>query len=294
MEMVLRINISLLSWRKYMKFSCIGGDLRQIEIARFLKDNNHDVYCFGLPNESDLYFSNSLSDAVNNTDYIILPLPFSRDNETVFTPLKSSSIYLKDLISLKPKKIYGGLLSDSFKNILTTEGIDFFDYYQCEALTIKNAVLTAEAAISIAISETNFSLLGSNCLVIGYGRIGKPLSRYLKAIGANVTATSRDINTLTTIETDGFNAINTDLCTQIASNYNVIFNTAPSPILNNELFENCNKSCLVIDLATNAGTDFVSASKYKIKAILCPGLPGKYSPKTAAKYIAEEILKTLS
>ena len=276
-----------------MKFACIGGDNRQIEIAKYLINKGYNVSAFGLPKIDNIELENSLYSVINNADVLILPLPISRNGETVYTPLDDNIIPLDSILEFKPKIIFGGLLTDNFRTKLDNKKIKYFDYYKNEGITVKNAILTAEAAISIAISETNFSIYNSNCLIIGYGRIGKPLAKYLKTMGANVSISSRFEKTLNKIEADGYNAINTNECTFNLKNKHIIFNTAPSPILNENFFKNCNKNTLVLDLATDAGTDFEAAIKYEINAKLCPGLPGKFSPETAAKFIADEILNVL-
>ena len=55
-----------------------------------------------------------------------------------------------------------------------------------EAFLRKNARLTAEGAIAAAMREGKRALLGSTCLVTGFGRIGQELTLRLCAMGAFV------------------------------------------------------------------------------------------------------------
>ena len=51
---------------------------------------------------------------------------------------------------------------------------------------------------------------------------------------------------------------------------------------------------MIIDLASGkGGTDFEYAEKLGLKAILAPGLPGKYFPKKAVLIIKDTITKMI-
>ncbi len=273
-----------------MKFTCIGGDRRQIETALYLQKQGHSVGIFGLPKCDKLTLTDNLYDAINGNDAVILPLPLSKDGVTVNTPLTSDVIFLQDILLCRPKFIFGGIINEDIITELNNREIPFYDYYDSETLTVKNAVLTAEAAIAIAINCTDFSIFGSKSLVLGYGRIGRQLARYLKGLGSDVTATSRNSGVLAVIEADGLTAINTNKAIEICGNYDYIFNTAPSPILNRDFFKTLKPTVFVEDLATDSGIDLASAHEFKINAAVYGGLPGKHSPVKAAQFIAQEIL----
>ena len=273
-----------------MNFVCIGGDRRQTETALYLKKLGHNVTIFGLPKNDKLSSSNNLYQAISENDIVVLPLPVSRDGVTVNTPLTSEIIFLQDILLCRPKFIFGGIIKDDFISELKCREIPFYDYYNSEALTVKNAVLTAEAAIAIAINCTDFSIFGSKSLVLGYGRIGRYLCKYLKALGSTVTATSRNSGTLAIIEADGHTAINTAKITSICDEFDYIFNTAPSPIIDQNFIKRIKHTAFVEDLATDSGIDLAAANTYCINANVYSGLPGKHSPVSAAQFVAEEIL----
>lgn len=274
-----------------MNLIIIGGDQRMLYTAEYLHKKGCKPRLYGLDSDS---FETTLCEAIASADAVILPLPVSGDDLTVRAPLSNKTIYLDDIILCKPKMVFGGMISDHLKLKLKEKAIPFYDYYQSESLTVKNALLTAEAAISIAIDKTDFSLFGAKVLVIGYGRIGKILSKYLKALGADVTATSRDNGTLALIETDGYSALNTADIYNTLQNYDFVFNTVPAPVMNRLFFGSLKDSCYVSDLATSAGTDTQAAEEYNIKLQILPGLPGKLFPKTAGELIGNEILNHLT
>ena len=271
----------------------IGGDRRSISTAKYLKSKGYDISVLGLNSNVQLKEYTDLTNAISNSDAIVLPLPLTRDNISVNAPLSNENIYLSDIIKLKPQYIFGGIIKGDFKESLKKSGIKYFDYYDSEYLTIKNAVLTAEAALSIAISETDGSIYGSKSVVIGYGRIGKQLSKYLKALGSEVIATSRNDGTIATIEADGIIPFKTDNCSSISLDADYIFNTVPYPILSSSFFDECSSDLMFLDLASNSGIDLTKAKLHNIKCGVFGGLPGKYSSKTAGNYVAEEIIKHL-
>ncbi len=273
-----------------MNLLFIGGDDRTLFTAEFLHKKGFKVNTLGLSDKNNGLLCENIADA----DAVILPLPTSSDQRTVRAPLSNEVIYLDDIISCGPKTVIGGMMPAQFKDQLNESLIPYYDFYESEPLTVKNALLTAEAAISIAIKETPISLFNSSALVIGYGRIGKLLCQLLKPFGVKITATSRNDGTLAYIETDGLTSLNTDKIYETDKKFDFVFNTVPAPVLNRKFFGNQNESCFVMDLATNSGTDFAAAKEYGINVQSYPGLPGKYFPKTAGQIIANDILQYLN
>lgn len=273
-----------------MKFTCIGGDRRQNEVALFLLSKGHSVTTFGLPKYQNLTVAHSLIEAINGTDAVVLPLPVSRDGTTVSTPLTGDVIFLQDILLCRPKTVLGGIIRPELRSELKARGISFFDYYDSEPLTVKNAVLTAEAAVAIAINCTDRSIFGSRSLVLGYGRIGRQLARYLKSLGSEVTATSRNDGVLAAIASDGITPHRTEKAEDICGGFDYIFNTAPTPLLDRNFFKKCKSTVFVEDLATDSGIDLASAHEFNINAAVYGGLPGKHSPVSAASFIAQELL----
>ena len=276
-----------------MKFACIGGDRRQVEIAAYLSSIGHEVIAFGLPRDERFQLSTTVFEAINQSDAVVLPLPVSRDANTVNTPLTGDVILLNDLLLCRPHLVFGGIISPILRKELENRNIEYYDYYDSEALTVKNAVLTAEAAIAIAVSCTDFSLFGSKSLVLGYGRIGRQLARYLKALGSSVTATTRTDGIMAVIEADCITPLKTQKCIEKCAEFDFIFNTVPAPILDRSFFKACKKTVFIEDLATDSGIDLASAHELGLNAAVYSGLPGKHSPKKAAQFIAEEILSFL-
>jgi dipicolinate synthase subunit A len=157
-----------------------------------------------------------------------------------------------------------------------------------------NAIPTAEGAIQIAMEELPFTIHASNILVMGYGRIGKTLSKMLNGIGANVYIEARKFSDLASIRSFGYNEVHISELPVYLCKMDIIFNTIPFVILNEELLKSIKSTCLIIDLASKpGGIDFSKARELGIKAIWALSLPGKVAPLTAAEFIKKTVYNIL-
>lgn len=163
------------------------------------------------------------------------------------------------------------------------------DYLGNESFAVKNAYLTAEGAIALAVTESDLSLISSKILIVGFGRIGKALLNLLKPFTSDITVCARSKEQR--IEAKMNNAKVCDLTALKQENdYDFVFNTVPFPVLNDKELKTMKRSTLIIDLASfPGGVDKHIASSLGIKLIHALGIPAKYSPKTAGKYVAEAV-----
>jgi len=276
------------------KISVIGGDLRQLYMVEEFSKYNTEVYAFGLPENKcesiNVFCCNSLEQSISYADNIILPLPVSRDNTSVISPLFDGIILIDDIIKIiknTDKLLLVGKAEDNLLKKLKDNNIKTIDYFENEQLNIQNAMLTAEGALALAINETNFSIFGSECLITGYGRIARILSGLLYAMGANVTIAARNPNDLIWAQTKGYSTIKIEEISK-KDNIDIIFNTVPARILYENTISRLNKKCLIIELASAPyGTDFAACNTHKIRYINAASLPGKVSPKSAGVIICK-------
>lgn len=278
------------------RVSVIGGDLRQLTLAELMAKDGYDVKVigFGENSMSSKYKTAYDIKDISKSDIIILPMPVTLDNKTINAPFEQKSINLKDLAELvkKDSLILGGRINNEILEIFKNNKC--IDYYNREELMIKNAVPTAEGAIEIAMAETAITLNESKCLIIGYGRIGKVLSSLLKALGADVCVSARKFSDLAWIDVNGFRSIHNDNLKSVAGDFDLIFNTAPALILDEEILKTINPDCVVIDLASKpGGVDFEKARDLGLKVIWALSLPGKCAPLSSGKIIKETILNIL-
>lgn len=268
-----------------------GGDLRQAELAKLLAAGNR-VYTLGLEKADGLAGKElaawDAQEAGAGFDYIVFPMPVGSDGETVNTPFSAKRIRISDVLALAGPDTYilGGKLSADFIRMLDERGLRYTDYFLREELSILNAIPTAEGAIQIAMEEMPVTIYGMHVLVIGYGRISKVLSRLLKGMGADVTVSARKFSDLAWIETNGYHPASTCHLEEVLPHCQLIVNTVPAAVLNEELLALVPRDCLLIDLASKpGGIDFTTANHMGLKAIWALSLPGKVAPVTAGKII---------
>lgn len=275
-----------------IRFGVLGGDFRYKLLYNLLKDNGYSVvsYC-------NRFLDSEYSDIegfLENSDVIIGPIPTSRDNKNLaLSDCEDIEIeYIFEQMFRKNIKIYiGGVIGRSVKKIAEVRGIRAYDFFEMEEVAVKNAIPTAEGAIQTAMQESIRTLFGSRVLVLGYGRCGKILANMLKGIGADVAVTYRNERDNAYIKAYGYKAINLSEIQSYIADFDFVFNTIPAEILNNQVLKKMNRSTIIIDLAqAPGGTSFNYARDLNIKALYCPGLPGRVAPYTAAEILKEAVL----
>jgi len=279
---------------KHRTIAFIGGDRRQVEAIKFFLKDDFIVHSFGLPgiqHENVRNFT-SLSEELFNVDFVVLPIPYK--NKAGFIPTQVEDLAIKPEEIVRHLKnattLFLGRVDEEFINCMKHKKVIYFDILQEESFSILNAIPTAEGAIQIAMERTDITLHGSNALVLGYGRIGKVLSRMLKGVGANVTVEARKDQDLAWIMENGYIGVHLEDLASVLPKQDIIFNTVPHMILDRKKLQYVNSEALIIDLASYpGGVDFDAAAQLGIKASLELGLPGIVAPKTAGKIIYQVI-----
>lgn len=286
--------------KKMLAFAVVGGDMRQVKMAEMIAEDGYAVKIFAMGNSTEisekLIIANSVEEAVSDADCLILPLPVSDDNKRLNTPLVNEDYELEDVIKSCPPGliICAGRVSDEVSRTAKELGFIIHDYFKREELAIFNAVPTAEGAIQIAMEELPVTIHNLNCLVIGFGRLGKILANRLKGLGAKVTVSARSFKDIAWIQAMGMEAENTLRLEGRLGEYDLIINTVPACILNKKRLSEVKKKCLCIDLASKpGGMDFTAASELGIKAIWALSLPGKVAPVTSGCIIKDTVYNIL-
>lgn len=279
---------------KHKIFALLGGDMRTLSAGKELLKRGFDIYLFGFEESEKTQafkIAKTPDEALGNADFALLPLPVTTDGKTLRTPYMKNQVSLSDIFRAAPQKtvFFGGNVPEKISCENTV-----VDYFKRDDFQIKNAVPTAEGAIAEAIKETDFTVFQSRCLVTGFGRIGKALSLRLKALGADVTVSSRKEKDLAETETLGMKSIKSSEIINIISEQDIVFNTVPAKIIGEKELEKAKKETLFIDLSSKpGGIDFEPAKKAGLKVLWLLSLPGKTAPETAGKIIAETVIKIL-
>ncbi len=280
-----------------IKICVLGGDMRQVYAAREMCKNGYEVSVYGLEGDTgDAVKCTSLQGAVSGSKLILLPLPYSTDGIRICSPLSLKEIRIEELCLYieKGQVISGGKFSNSFCEYLKQRECEFFDYYDCEKMSIMNAVPTSEGALAIALSEMKTTLFGSKSAVLGYGRIGRVLSRMLKNLNSEVTVFARSEAALAWAAAEGCQSENIYELSKKIGEYELVVNTVPFVILNKNVLEKTNENTVFIDLASKpGGIDFDYAKRMGRKVFWALSLPGKTAPASAGKIIAECVIEKL-
>lgn len=271
----------------------VGGDLRIVKLVGMLEKENYSVKTYGLEKSTEiLNKANSLEECIKDADIVIGPLPLSSNGENINTPFSDEKVTINNLLNnLEGKTFIAGSIKQDVYDRANEKNIVLLDIIKREELAVLNAISTAEGALEIAIKETPKNIHGNNVLVLGFGRIGKVLSKMLDGIGAHVACEARKATDLAWIKAYGYEPINlTDLKKEI-NKFDIIINTIPYVVLDKNMLLEVKKDALIIDLASNpGGIDKIAVKELGIKFNWALSLPGKVSPITSAEFMKETLL----
>ena len=139
----------------------------------------------------------------------------------------------------------------------------------------ENAAITARCAISLIDRE----LKGLTVLILGWGRIGKCLGKFLKDTGAEVTIAARKAEDVAMIRALGYCGI--FIKDASPDGFGAVLNTVPAMVLDAH-----GADCLLMELASTPGITGAHILDAR-------GLPGKCAPEESGRLIATTILRLL-
>lgn len=271
-------------------FSVLGGDRRMIYTAEMLAMAGFRVLAFGLSEKPNIKISvfDTLSDALR-ADFILLPIPMSRDGETLFAPALKNPPKIADIFENAPGHavILGGK-TDAFSDSR------LLDYGSRSDFASQNAVPTAEGALLLAMENLTCTVNGARVGIVGFGKVGKAVAALFHTAGARVTVFARRGEVCSVAALLGYCAAPLGELPEYASDFRCLINTAPAPVIGDETLSRMKKNALILELASAPyGVDFEIAKALGLRAILANGLPGKYSPEAAGIAICKTVLAML-
>jgi dipicolinate synthase subunit A len=214
-------------------------------------------------------------------------------------------VYVRSLLTSVTREIAESLednsilfsrkLSDEVDEIIKQKNIEQYNLLSDETFIVKNAYLTAEGALAHIILNTQRTIRHMPILVLGYGRVGKSVTKLLKDNYAIVSVATNDPTeyAIASIFSDDVHTL--DSYKENLNNFSAIINTVPKLILEGETLNLINKDCFILDLASlPGGIDYNAAEKLNLNLMHALGVPGKVAPETAGLYIKDIIMKRLS
>ena len=259
-----------MSEQKSKIFAVIGEDARQKAAGSYLQLLGYTVV-----GAEDLY----------RADHVLLPMPLSADKAGFVQLLKAA----------KPGALaFAGKVSQQAAQAAQEAGIELLDYLEREELALLNAIPTAEGCISLIFQNRLRTLWQSSVLVLGYGRCAQALAGRLCALGARVTVAARSPGQLALAMSNGAKAVALSRMSTALSQAQVVINTIPAPVLEEDSLAFLPKGSLIIDLASlPGGTDFEAAKQLGLQAIHALSLPARCAPITAGEFVVRAVLSIL-
>jgi len=232
-----------------------GQDGKAAWLSEFLRNQGHDL-------------SNR-----PQADLIILNLP-------------RTQITLEEAKSWKDgQPILCGMISPGFLALAEEKHFRLLRPLADTVYTEENAVLSAEGALYYAMQHADFALKDAHCAVLGYGKIGKSLTRMLRTLGARVTVAARREESR---KEAGENSLSFEDLPPLLPSVQLLFNTVPSPVLSKDLLTLFSKEALLMELASAPyGIDLPAAREMGLRAWGEWGIPGRYCPQSAAKLLLD-------
>ncbi len=306
----------------------LGGDLRGRYLAEYMEHRGHEVTCFGvmpfplsegrsLSEDRSTSESRSLSEAislreaVSSSDWILGPMPFTRDGkrlsslskllEETITDAAPWEITLEALSDvLRPGQILvGGSIPEHFSMSCARRQVTILDLAEDESLLHANAALTAEGLLSILIARTPFSLAKRSFLILGYGHCGKEIARHLNFFSDNISVFDKNPKQTALAKFRGFIALSSvsgshdegsSIVPAVPGDYDVIINTIPAQVLTEQQLAQLPAHCMLFDIASAPfGFHHQTVDRIGLTLIRCPGIPGAVMPKTAGELIGSSI-----
>ena len=116
------------------KYLVLGGDLRNVKLAQMLVDDGNKVYSFGQDKSDEILDDgriekcHTLKEAIDKSQIIIAPVPFSSNEEFINAPFSHDKIMIDELMkSNKSKMFISGSLKDNIKDELQNKYLEVID-----------------------------------------------------------------------------------------------------------------------------------------------------------------------
>lgn len=216
---------------------------------------------------------------------LLLPIPTTKDGVHV----NGTDITLESLtVGLSSECAVAGYgFPTWFSERLASLGARVYDAMYDESFQVKNAELTALGVLGNVLSAKERAPSEVCFGIIGYGRIGSALTKYLRQLGANpIVFTSRE-SVRAFLGKAGIRALCSDSIEDYAS-VDVLINTAPKRILDSGgVAELSDAGVALFDLAS--GENFDGSP---LVARL-GGVPDKVFPESAGRAYADALCRTL-
>lgn len=263
----------------------LGGDGREVEIVRALVQAGAVVRTCGLPPAGAAVAGTpaaaTVAEAVAAAQIIICPIPLPQADGSIFAPQAGAKLIIdtESLGGAAPGALLiTGKAGPQMRAAAAALGLGLHEYEHEEDLMLLRAPAIAEGAIRAAIANTEVTLHGNPCLVVGFGKIAPTLAQMLRGLGARVTVAARNPVQLARATAIGCETVPIIRLAEVAPQMAAIFNTAPALLFDRPLLEGLGPENVIIDLSGPPGAvDWEAARSLGRKAVWARGLGGRAS-----------------
>ena len=271
------------------KIALIGGDLRQISAARTLQSAGFMPFVFANAPAAQAGFTApyTLAETLDGADAVLLPVPSVKEKGLLHTPLSEITLSLAEFCRELHDKTtvfsWGGHLPIPHSQRVVNLAED-------EVLLTENARATAEIALLQAISHAGRAIFDSKAAVLGYGRIGSVLCRHLSSLGCPVKVGVRRENVRLEARKAGFSAFSLS-DPALFSDVDLIFNTIPASVVDAKSLVALRRPACYLELASAPGGLSADAKSHPLLGVVdSAGLPGRFCPESAGKFLAQAVM----
>ncbi len=268
-----------------MEALVVGGDIRMELAGRLL---HKDGWQTGrICSDRDTGWP----DKVKRADVILMPYPYAvKDGEI---PGWSGGGVEEVLSQAAPGAVV--IAGNGLESILDSQpnpkqAFRLMHYTDAPVFSVRNAEISAEAAVSEVMQRSKRTLDELQVLVMGYGLFAKAICWRLTALGARVWVAARREQQRRQAAGDGMHAIAVEAIERVAGGMDVVINTVPAVLIGHERLEMFPDHTLFLELASPPyGIDLSAAVALEKDVVVLPGLPSRYAPMSAARAVASAV-----
>ncbi|MGH2736104.1 MAG: dipicolinate synthase subunit DpsA [Actinomycetota bacterium] len=266
----------------------IGGDARETEMSYLAAEAGASVRVFGCPapERPDLEVAPSPAAALEGARLAIMPVPYSAPDGALYAPFARTPIHVTatELSLMKsPAHVIIGKADAHLRRAADEAGVVVHEYENDTDLMLLRAPAIAEGAIRIAVEHSPVTIHGSPIGLVGFGRIGQVLARALLALNARLHVFARRAEARAAAYALGAGAHPLESMPGLLPQLEIVYNSAPAPLLGESVLAHMRPGTLVVDLAAPpGGVDLAAAEALGLNAVWARGL-GASAPRSVAR-----------
>lgn len=271
------------------KVAVLGGDGRMVEVARLARAAGAEVSAFGTEESGDVSQSQTLAEALDGAHMVVCPVPGVAPDDALWAPNASSPVYLsvEALGRTAPDCVlFMGQVTPAIAAAAEEAGVTAIGHSSDDVEMLGHAIPTAEGAVRHAITMSDVTLMGSDSICVGFGRVGQSVAWVLRGLGANVTVCARNRSQRARATGFGLRSAPIESLPQVVRDADFVFQTASGNegvVLTQDVLENVRDDVVIICLASPpAATDLEYCSTRNLRALWARGQAGS-APRTTGR-----------